>query len=493
MHVSSRSCAFPGCTQPAALKNCKPCSHPISSPRHACTHLLDLDPTQDAHNLLRPESVESFYLLWKVTGHPQYKHWAWQVGGAWQPDSPATAWQRFFQQRLNSFPPAWTACLHTTAYPLPRPRLQVFTALEKWARVGPEHRREQCSSCLSDAAAGAARLAAAAAPEGSGGGGGGEGPAEAPRARALASAAEVLQRQLRGGEICSACSPTGGYSSLESVLAVPPPRRDKMESFFLAETLKYLYLIFVEPPDRCLHPSCRPAVTEAGSSSAAAATAAASGQPRDDGSRAGPSAQAEDQRQQRRQQQQEQAEAGQAERQRRALLPLDRFVFTTEAHPLPIVGASAASAVARVLDPDSPLLRPFEQGECSADSSAGDASSNGGAPPAQQRAVAAAAAMKKAAAAANRRAREGGNAAPQLLEAALEHMLQRLADAAASIGEQPPQPDDGNAGAAAATAAAAGQDEEETGTLEDGSTGEQEGREQGDDEECDPYEDPLEA
>ena len=31
---------------------------------------------------------------------------------------------------------------------------------------------------------------------------------------------------------------TGGYTALESVLSVPPPQRDKMESFWLAETLK---------------------------------------------------------------------------------------------------------------------------------------------------------------------------------------------------------------------------------------------------------------
>jgi len=37
---------------------------------------------------------------------------------------------------------------------------------------------------------------------------------------------------------------SGGYTSLQSVKQVPPPRRDKMESFFLGETLKYLYLLF---------------------------------------------------------------------------------------------------------------------------------------------------------------------------------------------------------------------------------------------------------
>ncbi|KAF7194685.1 Mannosyl-oligosaccharide 1,2-alpha-mannosidase [Pseudocercospora fuligena] len=36
----------------------------------------------------------------------------------------------------------------------------------------------------------------------------------------------------------------GGYTSLDNVNAIPAPRRDNMESFWLAETLKYLYLLF---------------------------------------------------------------------------------------------------------------------------------------------------------------------------------------------------------------------------------------------------------
>ena len=31
---------------------------------------------------------------------------------------------------------------------------------------------------------------------------------------------------------------TGGYSALESVLSVPPLHRDKMESFWISESLK---------------------------------------------------------------------------------------------------------------------------------------------------------------------------------------------------------------------------------------------------------------
>ncbi|KAK9829091.1 hypothetical protein WJX72_003851 [[Myrmecia] bisecta] len=63
---------------------------------------------------------------------------------------------------------------------------------------------------------------------------------------------------------------SGGYTNLDSVLQVPPKRRDKMESFWLAETLKYLHLLLDDS------------------------------QPE--------------------------------------VLPLDEFVFNTEAHPMPIVG-----------------------------------------------------------------------------------------------------------------------------------------------------------
>ena len=37
-----------------------------------------------------------------------------------------------------------------------------------------------------------------------------------------------------------------GYSSVQNVKKLPPQFRDHMESFFLAETLKYLYLLFAD-------------------------------------------------------------------------------------------------------------------------------------------------------------------------------------------------------------------------------------------------------
>ncbi|KAF1827947.1 glycoside hydrolase family 47 protein [Dissoconium aciculare CBS 342.82] len=82
----------------------------------------------DAHNLQRPETVESLFLMWRITQDPIYREWGWTIFRAFQ-----------------------------------------------------EHTR------------------------------------------------------LLDGE---------GFTSLQDVRQVPPPRRDNMESFWLAETLKYLYLLF---------------------------------------------------------------------------------------------------------------------------------------------------------------------------------------------------------------------------------------------------------
>eukprot|EP00049_Salpingoeca_infusionum_P022704 m.8272 g.8272 ORF g.8272 m.8272 type:complete len:630 (+) comp5339_c0_seq2:127-2016(+) len=83
----------------------------------------------DAHNLLRPETVESLYIMYRLTNDKLYQEWGWNI----------------------------------------------YQAFEKHCRVG-----------------------------------------------------------------------TGGYSSLNSVLSEHPTFRDKMESFFLGETLKYLFLLFTE-------------------------------------------------------------------------------------------------------------------------------------------------------------------------------------------------------------------------------------------------------
>jgi hypothetical protein len=251
---------------------------------------------------------------------------------------------------------------------------------------------------------------------------------------------------------CPACTEAGGYSSLESVLEVPPVRRDKMESFFLAETLKYLYLTFAEPPDRCLHLSCAPGAGTA------------------------------------QQQSRPQQQAG-----RRALLPLDRFVFTTEAHPLPVVGPAAASLVQPSWRPERHLLHPFgeaqageakghgeqsvgddgsgsegdgseDKAQCSQAPPSGDDS--GGAAtqqqpaPQQQEAEAVLEAAAQALQQGTQKARE--------LEAALGEVLDQLAGAAAAaMGGQPARlaPSDCVAPGAADAAAAAASEAESASEL----------------------------
>lgn len=44
----------------------------------------------------------------------------------------------------------------------------------------------------------------------------------------------------------------GGYTSLDDVTTIPPKKRDNLESFWLAETLKYLYLLFDDSEEEIL-------------------------------------------------------------------------------------------------------------------------------------------------------------------------------------------------------------------------------------------------
>lgn len=86
--------------------------------------------SQDRHNLMRPETVESLFIMWRITREEKYRDWAWQI----------------------------------------------FLSFEAYLHAG-----------------------------------------------------EGL-----------------GFTSINNVMANPPPKRDNMESFWLAETLKYLYLTFAQ-------------------------------------------------------------------------------------------------------------------------------------------------------------------------------------------------------------------------------------------------------
>lgn len=69
-----------------------------------------------------------------------------------------------------------------------------------------------------------------------------------PHSWASHSASICLHRKAHVG--LSSQVPTGGYTSINNVRdpSYPSPR-DKMESFFLGETLKYFYLLFSEDPN----------------------------------------------------------------------------------------------------------------------------------------------------------------------------------------------------------------------------------------------------
>ena len=36
------------------------------------------------HNLLRPETVESLFVLWRQTGKPRYREWGWEIFRAFE-------------------------------------------------------------------------------------------------------------------------------------------------------------------------------------------------------------------------------------------------------------------------------------------------------------------------------------------------------------------------------------------------------------------------
>lgn len=47
--------------------------------------------------------------------------------------------------------------------------------------------------------------------------------------------------------IITATKAEGGHSAINDVTMDPPQQNDSMESFWLAETLKYFYLLFADP------------------------------------------------------------------------------------------------------------------------------------------------------------------------------------------------------------------------------------------------------
>lgn len=109
---------------------------------------------QDRHNLQRPETAESLFYMYRITGDETYRHWGWEM----------------FKSFVNHTAVVEWSDLHDI---MPESATSADTKKEKPPRVV-------------------------------------------------------------------------GFTSLTNADAVPPVQRDNMESFWLAETLKYFYLLFSE-------------------------------------------------------------------------------------------------------------------------------------------------------------------------------------------------------------------------------------------------------
>jgi len=135
---------------------------------------------RDVDSLLRPETVESLFYLWRVTGDTMYQDWGW--GTSFGPLMETMGGLEERPLGSSSLP---RRC--AVAYPDPphhaprttRPRTDIFEAIELTSRVE-----------------------------------------------------------------------TGGFAGLRDVRNAGQGQRDEMESFFIAETLKYLFLLFEAPPEQ---------------------------------------------------------------------------------------------------------------------------------------------------------------------------------------------------------------------------------------------------
>lgn len=60
----------------------------------------------DAHNLLRPETVESLFIMWRITKDPIYREWGWKIFQAFQEYSTVEFGEGFSSlDDVNKIPP----------------------------------------------------------------------------------------------------------------------------------------------------------------------------------------------------------------------------------------------------------------------------------------------------------------------------------------------------------------------------------------------------
>lgn len=62
----------------------------------------------DAHNLQRPETVESLFMMWRITEDPIYRDWGWKIFQAFKEHTSVGDGKGYTSvNNVNAVPPAW--------------------------------------------------------------------------------------------------------------------------------------------------------------------------------------------------------------------------------------------------------------------------------------------------------------------------------------------------------------------------------------------------
>lgn len=61
----------------------------------------------DAHNLQRPETVESLFMMWRITEDPIYREWGWKIFQAFKEHTSVDGKGYTSVNNVNAVPPVW--------------------------------------------------------------------------------------------------------------------------------------------------------------------------------------------------------------------------------------------------------------------------------------------------------------------------------------------------------------------------------------------------
>ena len=210
----------------------------------------------DAHNILRPETVESLFILWKTTGDPMYREKAWQIFRAFERWTRVEGLERCLARQGDKVKDDVVQALTRLAL---KKAIDLRSNGLSWEAIANETEKLTTgmlqATRLADLQQGSQIIRTASVEV--------KGTIDFLIQNFMSGVIKPGDGSLKWNSdsisdtICKGIGPSSGYAGLQSTKVVPPLRIDKMESFWISETLKYLFLIFSEPPDRCLHMSCK--------------------------------------------------------------------------------------------------------------------------------------------------------------------------------------------------------------------------------------------